>query len=189
MRVCLSQNHSHCRVSILPVDPHFAGLQELGLRSYMCSPLVVGGRVFGSLCLGSREKDQFSPEEIDLSGQHCPACGHCPGPVQARDRIAGCSGATQPARRPVGAPGSRSHRGPRGNHQGIGKLHLQRGARPSGAHSRLSRLHADVARGSRLRHPRKSARGSCRKDPAFRASAWTHSQRISFATAACREKQ
>ena len=49
------------------VDPHLAGLQELGLRSYMCSPLVVGGRVFGSLCLGSREKDQFSPEEIDLT--------------------------------------------------------------------------------------------------------------------------
>src|SRR4051812_13688199 len=49
------------------VDPHFAGLQELGLRSYMCSPLVVGERVFGSLCLGSREKDQFSPEEIDLA--------------------------------------------------------------------------------------------------------------------------
>jgi len=49
------------------VDPQFAGLQELGLRSYMCSPLVVGERVFGSLCLGSREKDQFSPEEIDLA--------------------------------------------------------------------------------------------------------------------------
>ena len=48
------------------VEPGAAVLQSLGLRSFSCHPLMAGQQPLGALCFGSREKDQFSPEDLDL---------------------------------------------------------------------------------------------------------------------------
>ncbi|HUR46238.1 MAG TPA: ATP-binding protein [Candidatus Saccharimonadales bacterium] len=48
------------------VEPGTAVLQSLGLRSFSCYPLIAGHQPLGALCFGSREKDQFTPEDLDL---------------------------------------------------------------------------------------------------------------------------
>jgi PAS domain S-box-containing protein len=45
-------------------DPRAQSAKSLGMRSYVCNPLLVGNRLLGTLSFASRLKDQFDAEEV-----------------------------------------------------------------------------------------------------------------------------
>jgi PAS domain S-box-containing protein len=47
-------------------DVATANLRALGIRAYVCSPLLVGERLLGTLSFGSRTRDAFDPDALDL---------------------------------------------------------------------------------------------------------------------------
>ncbi|WP_375499041.1 PAS domain S-box protein [uncultured Nostoc sp.] len=47
-------------------DPLAVRVQSIGIRAYVCHPLIVGDRVLGTLGLGTRQRDRFTPDELDL---------------------------------------------------------------------------------------------------------------------------
>ncbi|MEH1938629.1 MAG: PAS domain S-box protein [Nostoc sp.] len=54
-------------------DPLAAQVQSIGARAYACHPLMVGDasggqsqRILGTLGLGTRQRDRFTPDELDL---------------------------------------------------------------------------------------------------------------------------
>ena len=47
-------------------DPVSALVRGLGVRTYICLPLMVGSELIGTLSFGSRQKDSFEPDEIDF---------------------------------------------------------------------------------------------------------------------------
>ena len=47
-------------------DSKTAGLRRLGLRTYICQPLVVGHELVGTLSFGSLTKTCFDPDEIEF---------------------------------------------------------------------------------------------------------------------------
>ncbi len=52
-------------------DPREAFAKALGLRAYVCHPLVAGERVLGTLMLGSRSRDTFEPDELEFAETIC----------------------------------------------------------------------------------------------------------------------
>ncbi|WP_442949457.1 ATP-binding protein [Nostoc sp.] len=47
-------------------DPLAVSLQLIGIRAYASHPLIVGDRVLGTLGLGTRQRDYFKSDELDL---------------------------------------------------------------------------------------------------------------------------
>ncbi|HYG36552.1 MAG TPA: PAS domain S-box protein, partial [Clostridia bacterium] len=47
-------------------DPRTELLRALGLQAYGCFPLLAGERLVGTLSFGSRQRQKFSPEEVEL---------------------------------------------------------------------------------------------------------------------------
>jgi signal transduction histidine kinase/ActR/RegA family two-component response regulator len=47
-------------------DPRVAVVKELGVRAYVCNPLVAGERVLGTLSFGSRTRDGFEEDELEF---------------------------------------------------------------------------------------------------------------------------
>jgi PAS domain S-box-containing protein len=47
-------------------NPQTAVVKTLGIRSYACQPLMVGGRVIGTLSFASRFKDEFSEKKLNF---------------------------------------------------------------------------------------------------------------------------
>lgn len=47
-------------------DDTAANLRAMGVRAYVCSPLLVGERLLGTLSFGSRTRDAFDPDALDL---------------------------------------------------------------------------------------------------------------------------
>jgi PAS domain S-box-containing protein len=47
-------------------DPRFAFVKRLGMRTYVCNPLIAGDRLLGTLSFGSRTRDAFEPDELDF---------------------------------------------------------------------------------------------------------------------------
>ena len=45
-------------------DSDTAFLKSIGVRAYVCNPLVSDGTLLGTLSFGSRSKDEFSPDEL-----------------------------------------------------------------------------------------------------------------------------
>lgn len=51
----------------LTSDGHLAlPLQSIGVRAYASHPLIVGDRILGTLGLGTRQRDRFTQDELDL---------------------------------------------------------------------------------------------------------------------------
>ena len=49
------------------VDPSVRPLKKLGLRSFVCHPLLTRNKLIGTLSFGSRTRDQFAPDEIEFT--------------------------------------------------------------------------------------------------------------------------
>ncbi len=47
-------------------DPLALPVQSIGIRAYASHPLIVGNRVLGTLGLGTRQRDRFTPDELEL---------------------------------------------------------------------------------------------------------------------------
>ncbi len=47
-------------------DPRVRVLKRLGVRAYVCNPLIAGERLLGTLSFGSRTRDAFDPDELDF---------------------------------------------------------------------------------------------------------------------------
>ncbi|MEH2251240.1 response regulator [Nostoc sp.] len=47
-------------------DPLAVSVQSIGIRAYASHPLIVGDRVLGTLGLGTRQRDRFQSDELDL---------------------------------------------------------------------------------------------------------------------------
>jgi PAS domain S-box-containing protein len=47
-------------------DPRADSLRDLGVRAYICQPLIVGNELTGTISLGSFEKNYFDHEEIEF---------------------------------------------------------------------------------------------------------------------------
>jgi PAS domain S-box-containing protein len=47
-------------------DPRVKLLRHYGLRAYFCSPLLVEGRLLGTLSFGTRNRDHFNDEELSF---------------------------------------------------------------------------------------------------------------------------
>lgn len=47
-------------------DPMVQLARSFGIRSYACSPLLVEGRLYGTLSFASRERDEFDAEDIEF---------------------------------------------------------------------------------------------------------------------------
>ncbi|MHC5862583.1 PAS domain-containing hybrid sensor histidine kinase/response regulator [Nostoc sp.] len=47
-------------------DPLALPVQSIGIRAYASHPLIVGNHVLGTLGLGTRQRDRFTPDELDL---------------------------------------------------------------------------------------------------------------------------
>ena len=54
-----------------PSDPRADLAKEAGFRAYLCHPLLVGGRVLGTLAFASKHRDSFEPDEIELVRTIC----------------------------------------------------------------------------------------------------------------------
>ena len=52
-------------------DPSLALLGEGGVKSYACNPLIVGGKLIGTLGFASRTRDEFSPADIEYMRTLC----------------------------------------------------------------------------------------------------------------------
>lgn len=48
------------------INPLALLVQSIGMRAYACHPLIVGERVLGTLGLGTRQRDRFTHDELDL---------------------------------------------------------------------------------------------------------------------------
>lgn len=46
------------------VDPNAEFVKSLGLRAYVCNPLICDNLLLGTLSFGSRSKDKFDPDEL-----------------------------------------------------------------------------------------------------------------------------
>lgn len=49
-------------------DPKVQLDKSLGIRAYVCNPLVSGNLLLGTLAFASRSKDEFAPDELELLG-------------------------------------------------------------------------------------------------------------------------
>jgi PAS domain S-box-containing protein len=47
-------------------DPKAAFAKQLGLRSFLCNPLIADGRVIGTLSFASRRRNAFEPTEVEF---------------------------------------------------------------------------------------------------------------------------
>ncbi|MBE9002467.1 response regulator [Nostoc sp. LEGE 12447] len=47
-------------------NPLALPVQSIGIRAYASHPLIVGNRVLGTLGLGTRQRDRFTPDELEL---------------------------------------------------------------------------------------------------------------------------
>lgn len=47
-------------------DPMTSLIRSVGVRAYACNPLILHGRVLGTLSFGSTERDAFSREDVEL---------------------------------------------------------------------------------------------------------------------------
>jgi signal transduction histidine kinase len=47
-------------------NPNAQMIKRLGIRAYVCCPLVVGGRLLGTLSFASRQRDSFEPEDQEF---------------------------------------------------------------------------------------------------------------------------
>jgi PAS domain S-box-containing protein len=52
-------------------DPEEEFARSLGIRAYICHPLVAGERVLGTLTLASRTRDTFEPDELEFAETIC----------------------------------------------------------------------------------------------------------------------
>jgi PAS domain S-box-containing protein len=52
-------------------DPKAVSLRPLGLRAYVCHPLIARGRLIGTLSFGTRGRDRLSEEEYELLRTVC----------------------------------------------------------------------------------------------------------------------
>ena len=48
-------------------DPAAAPLKKLGLRSFVCHPLLTRNKLIGTLSFGSRTRDEFAQDEIEFT--------------------------------------------------------------------------------------------------------------------------
>lgn len=62
-RTCKPLNATHVQQSN---DPITALIRSYGIRCYSCKPLLVHGRLIGTLSFGSMRRDSFRPDEIEL---------------------------------------------------------------------------------------------------------------------------
>jgi signal transduction histidine kinase len=47
-------------------DPYLQQIKSLGVRWYACFPLILDGRLLGTLSFGSRERDRLAPEDVEM---------------------------------------------------------------------------------------------------------------------------
>ncbi|HSQ04901.1 MAG TPA: ATP-binding protein, partial [Burkholderiales bacterium] len=47
-------------------DPRVRFIKRLGIRLYVCNPLIAGERLLGTLSFGSRTRDALEPDELDF---------------------------------------------------------------------------------------------------------------------------
>jgi PAS domain S-box-containing protein len=52
-------------------DPRLRLVKSLGIRSYVCNPLIAGSRLVGTLSFGSRSKDRFEDHELEFMRTLC----------------------------------------------------------------------------------------------------------------------
>jgi signal transduction histidine kinase len=62
-QTCRPMNATHVLTSS---DPKTMLIRSFGIRCYSCKPLIVSGRLVGTLSFGSTRRDEFSPDELDL---------------------------------------------------------------------------------------------------------------------------
>lgn len=48
------------------LDPRVSLVKSIGITAYVCHPLIARGKLIGTLSFGTRARDRFSKEEIDL---------------------------------------------------------------------------------------------------------------------------
>ncbi|MGV3722208.1 MAG: ATP-binding protein [Actinomycetota bacterium] len=64
-------------------DPRAELMQKLGMRTYTCSPLMVGDRLLGTLAFASREQDRFTEGQVEFLRTIC----HYVAAAQERVRV------------------------------------------------------------------------------------------------------
>ncbi|MFB3893920.1 MAG: GAF domain-containing protein [Phycisphaerae bacterium] len=47
-------------------DPRVNMVRALGIQAYACHPLMIGGKVIGTLSFGARNRTSFTPDELDV---------------------------------------------------------------------------------------------------------------------------
>jgi len=52
-------------------DPRAALIRSLGVRAYVCTPLLAGDRLLGTLSFGTRSRDEFEPDEVEFFSTVC----------------------------------------------------------------------------------------------------------------------
>ena len=64
----VAQNRKMClfNAAQLAEDVKAAAVRDLGVRAYICQPLLVGNELFGTLSFGSFRKDTFEADEIEF---------------------------------------------------------------------------------------------------------------------------
>jgi signal transduction histidine kinase/CheY-like chemotaxis protein len=53
------------------VDPQLQVIKSIGLRAYLCNPLLAGDRLLGTLAFASRERDRFDNDELEFLRTIC----------------------------------------------------------------------------------------------------------------------
>jgi PAS domain S-box-containing protein len=53
------------------VDPQLQVIKNIGLRAYLCNPLLAGDRLLGTLAFASRERDRFDNDELEFLRTIC----------------------------------------------------------------------------------------------------------------------
>ncbi len=69
--VATSRTPHHARHIQQSDDPREQALKGIGLRAYVCHPLVSGSVLLGTLAFGSRSKDSFASDELDFLHTIC----------------------------------------------------------------------------------------------------------------------
>jgi signal transduction histidine kinase/CheY-like chemotaxis protein len=52
-------------------DPKVQLVKRYGIQAYACNPLIIEGRLLGTLCFASRQRDQFDSDELEFLKTIC----------------------------------------------------------------------------------------------------------------------
>ena len=54
------------RIFSTPTDPRTELVKSYGIQAYACQPLLIGGKLLGTLSFGTRKKAHFNEDELGL---------------------------------------------------------------------------------------------------------------------------